>query len=93
MDDKRWQELMQPFNGDESITLTPEELQEGWHWCEEWDGLLIHPDDAEFRSCACSWMDKYRTPERMERHKRQEALDRISALDDDMGRNPGQENQ
>lgn len=26
--------------------LTPDEMLEGWHFCAEWDGLLLDPDDV-----------------------------------------------
>lgn len=45
----RWKELMD----DESKELTSDEQQKGWHFCTEWDGLLIHPSDEESRSCKC----------------------------------------
>jgi hypothetical protein len=51
---------MQPFEGDESVMLTAAELKNGWHWCDEWDGLLIHIDDAEFKQCKCDFMKKFR---------------------------------
>lgn len=36
------------------VHLTPEEMAEGWHWCPEWDDLLIHPADGEYALCECS---------------------------------------
>ena len=33
--------------------LTSEEFNEGWHFCFEWDELLIHPDDREAEFCTC----------------------------------------
>lgn len=48
MSNDRWQALMQGI-GD----LTDEEIAEGWHYCWDWDGLLIHPDMPEAESCAC----------------------------------------
>lgn len=60
MSEERWDYLMRPFDGDESIVLLPEEIEQGWHWCENWDGLLIHPSSEEFAFCTCPWMDKFR---------------------------------
>jgi hypothetical protein len=37
---------------DPSEKLTPEERRE-WHFCWDWDGLLIHRDDPEFECCVC----------------------------------------
>lgn len=33
--------------------LTPEELALGWHWCAEWDGLLVGPSMRETEACSC----------------------------------------
>lgn len=83
----RWKYLMQQFTGDESVVLTKEEVEEGWHWCDAWDGLLLHPDNAEFAYCTCEWMEKFRTPERKEKAeryiKRMEALEELQRLDDE----------
>jgi len=96
----RWMQLMQPFAENDGINLTQEEIEAGYHRCEEWDGLLIHVDDDEFLCCCtCSWMEKFRTPERMKayeermekRYKQQEAMDKIAKLDEEMGLNPGQD--
>lgn len=34
--------------------LTQAEIEEGWHFCPEWDGLLIHPNDKETEACTCA---------------------------------------
>ena len=85
MTQERWNYLMQPFHGDESVMLTAQELADGWHWCDEWDGLLIHSDDREFEHCECDFMKKFRTPERMEKMKRQQALDHMADIDNELG--------
>ena len=33
--------------------LTSEEINEGYHFCYEWDGLLIGPGMPELRVCQC----------------------------------------
>lgn len=33
--------------------LTPEEIQRGWHFCCEWDGLLVSPSMDESFPCCC----------------------------------------
>lgn len=33
--------------------LAPEEVREGWHYCADWDGLLIHPKFPEAECCSC----------------------------------------
>jgi hypothetical protein len=50
MDDGRWQALM----SDVKLTLTAEELAEGWHWCPNWDDLLVGPGmELELSCCRC----------------------------------------
>jgi hypothetical protein len=60
MTDERWEYLMQPFEGDENVMLTAKEVDNGWHWCYNWDGLLIHVEDVEFEHCTCDFMKKFR---------------------------------
>lgn len=57
MTETRWRELMD----NQELKLTGDEMQEGWHWCPEWDDLLVGPetgewgDDPTFCICgACS---------------------------------------
>jgi hypothetical protein len=46
----RWREVM----NDESKQLTSEEKEAGWHFCGEFDGLLVGPaEDAEWDCCTC----------------------------------------
>ena len=33
--------------------LTPQEISEGWHWCYDWDGLLVGPGMDECTHCGC----------------------------------------
>lgn len=33
--------------------LTPEEVEAGWHFCPDWDGMLIHPNSPEGACCLC----------------------------------------
>jgi hypothetical protein len=87
MSEERWNYLMQPFDGDENVMLTADEIANGWHWCDEWDGLLIHADDREFEHCKCDFMKKFRTPARIEMMKRQQAMDRLAMLDEELGLN------
>ena len=78
-------------NGTED--LTPEEVEDGWHFCPDWDDMLIHVDDDEFQCCPCSWMEKFRTPERQAAYEkrleeweaRNAALDRLVELDEELG--------
>lgn len=49
MKDKRWKELMADENG----TLTKEEMEQGWHWCLDFDLLLVGPGMGEQHNCHC----------------------------------------
>lgn len=54
MTEERWHELMTEAEIDrEWPQLTAEELAAGWHFCPEWDGLLIGPGMEEMNSCLC----------------------------------------
>jgi hypothetical protein len=33
--------------------LTQEELREGWHYCAEWDQMLVGPTMPEWEACLC----------------------------------------
>lgn len=33
--------------------LTQQEINEGWHFCLEWDDMLCHPDMPEAKICGC----------------------------------------
>jgi hypothetical protein len=48
MQAKRWAALM----ADDALTLTPEEIALGWHFCVEFDGLLIGPGWPERACCS-----------------------------------------
>lgn len=49
MTNERYNQLMWEGKGE----LTEEEKAEGWHFCREWDGLLIGPGDDEREACSC----------------------------------------
>jgi len=49
MDNKRW--LYLETNVD--AKLTKEEMEEGWHWCCEFDYLLVGPGMQEMEYCLC----------------------------------------
>lgn len=34
-------------------SLTKEELEEGWHFCWDWDFMLIHDSWKEAEACTC----------------------------------------
>lgn len=49
MTKERYNELM----SNEDAKLTDEEIALGYHFCWDWDGLLIHKDDPEAKCCSC----------------------------------------
>lgn len=46
-------ERRRQLDDDFDLKLTQEELDQGYHFCCEWDGLLIHKDDPESECCLC----------------------------------------
>ena len=48
MDDERYLELDRSGQG-----LTKEEWDRGWHWCFEWDSMLVGPGEEEALMCKC----------------------------------------
>lgn len=50
MDSSRYKQLEKgPQNGE----LTAEELADGWHWCNDFDGMLVGPGTVELLECTC----------------------------------------
>ena len=49
MTPERRKELSDNFD----LTLTKDELDQGYRFCCEWDGLLINKGDPEAESCTC----------------------------------------
>lgn len=49
MSNQRWIELM----NDPALGLTEDEIEQGWHFCPEWDSLLIGPGMKELDCCTC----------------------------------------
>lgn len=49
MTDNRWRQLME----NDLESLTQQEISDGWHFCPDWDGLLIGPNMGETESCGC----------------------------------------
>jgi hypothetical protein len=118
MDRERYIELDSAGEG-----LTPEEWERGWHWCLEWDGMLVGPNSHEALVCSCdhpaieAWKASedgkklqkeieersdavYNTAatdealkhflqlrETPEYKQRQEAMDRLARLDEELGLN------
>lgn len=49
MTNERWNEL----SNDDSLKLTTDEISLGWHFCCEFDGLLVGPGSGELNCCSC----------------------------------------
>jgi hypothetical protein len=54
MTNERWKQLSESHN----CYLKPSEISEGWHWCNEFDGLLVGPGSHELNNCTC-WPKKH----------------------------------
>jgi len=50
MNNRRWHAITTI----QTVKLTEREIQEGWHFCPEWDGLLIGPGMEEYKACLCA---------------------------------------
>jgi len=53
MTEQRYLEL----DRDYELDLTPEETKAGWHFCPDWDYLLIHNRHVEIEGCCCNWKE------------------------------------
>jgi hypothetical protein len=40
------------------LKLSNEEVDLGWHFCNEWDGLLIHKTWPEHECCICTFIEE-----------------------------------
>lgn len=49
MSKERWVELEKH----RLLNLTPKEVEDGYRFCCEWDGLLIHASHPEADCCSC----------------------------------------
>ncbi len=45
------------FSTNPDEKLTKEELEDGWHFCPDWDDMLIHKEWPEIESCTCKLGD------------------------------------
>lgn len=45
---ERYTELVQNVG----LTLTQDEVKAGWHFCYDWDWMLIHTSWEEFQDCS-----------------------------------------
>lgn len=49
MKESRWTQLM----NDDKEPLLPSEIAIGWHFCNDYDGLLVGPTMGEWHTCTC----------------------------------------
>lgn len=49
MSKERYTELM----NNTTLSLTAGEYENGWHFCNDWDDLLIHRNWPEAECCTC----------------------------------------
>jgi hypothetical protein len=49
MTKERWKQLFESM----SEKPTPEENAMGWHFCDDYDGLLVGPPMSEWHTCNC----------------------------------------
>ncbi len=52
----------------EDACLTDAEFKEGYHFCDDWDGLLVGSEDRELECCTCHWKDP-KMDEKMQKAK------------------------
>ena len=58
MSDER-RDLLTFGDGDPPPRLTQEEMDGGWHFCAEWDDLVVGPGTREWFLCTCPEKDAY----------------------------------
>ena len=46
-------ERMRQLEREPSAVITKEEFSEGWHFCPDWDYMLVGPDTPEGECCTC----------------------------------------
>jgi len=58
-----------------NLALTEQEMADGWHWCYDWDYMLVGPEMPEMKVCTCGEDDGLTREERgMNEEKTYEAL-------------------
>ncbi len=58
MTNERHAELHRSVIEGTDVRLTDDEMLDGWHWCDDFDGLLVGPDTPEADSCVCNSLCK-----------------------------------
>jgi hypothetical protein len=38
-----------------SSTIPTHRVKQGWHWCDDWDDMLIGPGMDALVGCTCKW--------------------------------------
>ena len=52
------EERIEQLKNDQSLELTDEELALGYHFCYDWDGLLVEPGSNKMQHCFCKGINK-----------------------------------
>ena len=74
--------------------LTDEEYNQGWHWCGEWDDMLVGPGSLEALVCSCNhpkieeWKkteEAVKMQEDLNKRMDNKYLDKIAELDEEIG--------
>ena len=47
-------ERARELNSRDSGRLTVDEMRQGWHFCWDWDGLLVNVNDTEGEGACCT---------------------------------------
>ena len=45
---------MRQLNSPESDSLTADEMRQGWHFCPDWDFMLVNVNDTEGEGACCT---------------------------------------
>ena len=47
--------------GPDPQKLTDEEIRQGYHFCPDWDFMVVGPEDSEISGCTCQKVTSYLT--------------------------------
>ena len=76
MTNERWMELM----SSDDTSLMKAEIEEGWHFCYDFDGLLVGPGMGEMLICSCARVRAAQMVERLGRALEVNARRRVKLL-------------
>jgi hypothetical protein len=79
MESERWNAVMNWSGQADEMRLTPAEMDAGWHFCYDWDELLVGPGMMELSCCHCEFDEPARSnvqrakDDEIEKHGKQQA--------------------